>query len=95
MIELVATCYMPQETWREAYQRLENVLRDATPDVHDFRIGHKHPELGESRLCLVCAYEKPWGIFSEKTGETVCVECRDAARRAAQLEEVLAIGKAP
>lgn len=38
----------------------------------------KLPEVGELRLCLVCAYEKPWGIFHEPSGVSVCVECRDA-----------------
>jgi hypothetical protein len=32
------------------------------------------------QLCMICAYEKPWGIYSEKTGAFVCIECRDKAR---------------
>lgn len=38
------------------------------------------PEVGEVKKCLVCAQDKPWGIFSESTGEAVCTECRDKAQ---------------
>jgi hypothetical protein len=40
------------------------------------------PEAGEIRKCLVCAHEKPWGVFSNTTGAAVCVDCRDARLRA-------------
>lgn len=38
------------------------------------------PLAGEVRLCILCAYEKPWGVFDSKTGAAVCVECRDKVR---------------
>lgn len=38
------------------------------------------PEPGASLFCLVCAYEKPWGVFDGKTGAAVCIECRDKSR---------------
>ena len=38
------------------------------------------PKVGELRKCLVCALDKPWGVYSGPTGETVCVDCRDKAR---------------
>jgi hypothetical protein len=38
------------------------------------------PEPGELLLCIICAVEKPWGIFDSKTGAAVCIECRDKAR---------------
>lgn len=41
---------------------------------------HEPPPVGEVRLCLVCAYEKPWGVFDTKSGAAVCVDCRDKAR---------------
>ena len=41
---------------------------------------HEPPPVGESRMCLVCAYEKPWGVFDAKTGAAVCIDCRDKAR---------------
>lgn len=31
--------------------------------------------------CLICGHSRPWGIFDQRTGATVCVECRDKARR--------------
>lgn len=37
------------------------------------------PALGASALCMVCAMEKPWGIWSPQ-GSAVCIECRDRAR---------------
>lgn len=33
------------------------------------------PAVGESLLCLVCAYYGPWRIFSQRTGESVCEKC--------------------
>lgn len=44
------------------------------------------PPVGATALCLVCAYEKPWGIW-HPSGVAVCVECRDARRRAQEAEE--------
>jgi hypothetical protein len=38
------------------------------------------PAPGALLDCLVCAREKPWGIYDEPTGAAVCVECRDKAR---------------
>ena len=38
-----------------------------------------HPD--GPRLCIICAYEKPYGVFDSVTGACVCVECRDKARR--------------
>lgn len=35
------------------------------------------PAIGAKLLCLVCAHYKPWGIFSSRTGESVCADCRD------------------
>lgn len=44
------------------------------------------PPLGTAVKCLVCALDKPWGIWSETTGEAVCVVCRDAVHRATEAE---------
>ena len=38
------------------------------------------PAVGTPLLCLLCAYEKPWGVFDPATGASVCADCRDAAR---------------
>ena len=38
------------------------------------------PNSGTPLLCMICAHEKPWGIFDSKTGAAVCIECRDKAR---------------
>jgi hypothetical protein len=38
------------------------------------------PEPGAKLLCLVCAYEAPWGVWDSKTGAAVCVTCRDKAQ---------------
>lgn len=38
------------------------------------------PEIGEPLKCLVCALEKPWGIFSQTTGEAVCEDCKRKAQ---------------
>lgn len=40
---------------------------------------HDLPNPGDPKLCLICAYEKPWGVFDPKTGASVCKECRDKA----------------
>jgi hypothetical protein len=37
------------------------------------------PPVGAAVLCMVCAQEKPWGVWSPK-GVAVCIECRDKAR---------------
>ena len=50
-----------------------------------------YPEVGALRECLVCARSKPWGIFHEPTGVTVCVECRDLARTGKARGDVLAL----
>jgi hypothetical protein len=39
------------------------------------------PTPGAPLRCLICAYEKPWGVFDSKTGAAVCMDCRDKARR--------------
>ena len=44
---------------------------------HDRARGHPDGP----RLCIICAYEKPYGVFDSVTGACVCVECRDKARR--------------
>ena len=41
---------------------------------------HEPPAVGEGRMCLVCAYEKRWGVFDTKTGEAVCLDCMNKAR---------------
>ena len=51
---------------------------------HLAKMDAEMPAVGEDRLCIVCAYHKPWGIFDHDTGATVCVECRDAAYAAKQ-----------
>lgn len=38
------------------------------------------PEPGESRLCMVCATQSPWGVWDASTGATVCASCRDKSR---------------
>lgn len=38
------------------------------------------PEVGELRHCLVCATDKPWGVWDGKTGAAVCKQCRDKTR---------------
>ena len=38
------------------------------------------PNPGTVVLCILCAYEKPWGVWDDKTGAAVCKECREAAR---------------
>jgi hypothetical protein len=37
------------------------------------------PEVGTPVVCMVCAHEKPWGVWSPQ-GAAVCIECRDKAR---------------
>lgn len=55
---------------------------------------HEIPNSGEILYCLVCGYKKPWGIFDQGSGSTVCVECRDLGQhgqaRIAALEATLA-----
>ncbi len=40
----------------------------------------QEPPVGAIRHCIVCARYGPWGIWDSKTGATVCVSCREAAR---------------
>lgn len=41
---------------------------------------HELPDPGTPLMCLICAYEKPWGVFAAATGAAVCIDCRDKAR---------------
>lgn len=50
------------------------------------------PNIGTPLLCIICAEEKPWGIFDSKTGAAVCKECRDKARAAGPLSPPAAVG---
>jgi hypothetical protein len=64
-------------TWGESKCRKcgqANCVEVATPNI-------PAPTAGAQMLCLVCAAYKPWGIFDTATGVTVCVECRDKARK--------------
>ena len=47
------------------------------------------PEIGALKKCLVCAVDKPWGIFDQATGAAVCVDCRDARTRLAAAQVAL------
>lgn len=47
------------------------------------------PLPGESRLCILCACDKPWGVFDSRTGAALCTDCRDKARAADGLREAL------
>lgn len=51
--------------------------------VKQTRLRQRRPRVGELRHCLLCAFQKPWGIWDELTGATVCVECRDKAQKPA------------
>jgi hypothetical protein len=44
------------------------------------KVSQGEPESGELRLCILCAYDKPWGVWDARTGAAVCKDCRDAAR---------------
>ncbi len=46
------------------------VVEVATPQIEP-------PIAGADMLCLRCAYYKPWAIFDQSTGATICQECRD------------------
>lgn len=45
------------------------------------------PEPDAELLCLICAYCNPWGIFDNRTGASVCRDCRDAARSDTRVAE--------
>lgn len=53
-------------------------------------IRYKSPPIGTVLKCLLCAHENPWAIFSETTGETVCVECRGAKAGLAAAQQRIA-----
>lgn len=54
-------------------------MKDGRHSHHEFRpLYWASPEIGALRICLVCAYEKPWAIFSTRTGEAVCRDCANA-----------------
>lgn len=46
------------------------------------------PTVGTLLKCLVCALDKPYGVFSTRSGESVCVECRDRVRANPEREAV-------
>lgn len=48
------------------------------------------PPVGALMLCMICALEKPWGVFDSKTGASVCIECRDKARAGMEREPYVA-----
>lgn len=82
MVEVSVRIYADADTFDGGRQIVERTLANATPDVQDFVIlPVKAPLVGSVQKCLVCALNKPWGIFDTLTGATVCAECRDKARR--------------
>lgn len=58
-------------------QRFDDVLRLIRETS---LLAPKRPAIDEARKCLVCALDRPWGIYDENTGATVCIKCRDKAR---------------
>jgi hypothetical protein len=66
--------------------------------ILDMKTYHKYyiafrpptPEVGAVLKCLVCAYEKPWGIWDGKFPVAVCADCRDKANHFDYLQQQLA-----
>lgn len=69
---------LPTEVLAKAFHNTVELLKENVVVSGDVHIDP--PEFGTPLLCIVCAYVKPWGVFSSKTGAAVCVECRDKAR---------------
>lgn len=70
------------EITREEFLALPMVARDRILEKQAERlIALTPPTPGELRKCLICALEKPWGVFDSATGASVCCDCRDKARR--------------
>jgi hypothetical protein len=44
------------------------------------RVSLGPPNPGTIVLCILCAHEKPYGVWDSNTGAAVCKDCRDAAR---------------
>lgn len=59
---------------------LKKELAKAREEIERLKRGHDTPEPGTVLKCIVCAYEKPWSIFSNATGKAVCVDCKNALR---------------
>lgn len=72
-IEVESSGHIDPSGWGNAVIKISS-----TPIADDGEIAN--PPVGAEKLCLVCAYYKPWGVFDSKTGAAVCVECRDKAR---------------
>ncbi len=48
--------------------------------MSDLKIELGPPNIGTCLPCMICAHDKPWGVFDSKTGAAVCKDCRDKAR---------------
>jgi hypothetical protein len=72
-VDVESNGYIDPQGWGNAVIKIGSI-----PIADDLEIAN--PPVGVEKLCLVCAFVKPWGVFDSKTGAVVCVECRDKAR---------------
>lgn len=68
--------------WRKAQDQgvLVSQLNRDIEYLLDYIADKEIPPTGTNVLCLICASQKPWGIFHAPSGVSVCIECRDKAR---------------
>lgn len=65
-------------TTEEKYARLAALSPGSVSLPEEQEEPPTRPQVGALRKCLVCSEKRPWGIYHEPTGVTVCLRCRDA-----------------
>lgn len=66
--------------WQAAWKKAVDALASLTAAKAAFPRPLEPPPTGTLLLCMICAEERPWGVFDGKTGAAVCIGCRDKAR---------------
>lgn len=73
--------------WQSAWAKSEVSLAALLSIKATFPKPIEAPAAGTPRMCIICACEKPWGVFDSKTGAAACIDCRDKSRSADGLLE--------
>lgn len=66
--------------WQAAWRRANDALVTLTEAKARFPRPREVPPSGALLMCIICACDKPWGVFDARTGAAACIDCRDKAR---------------
>lgn len=73
------------ERLRDIEEEWITAVRSGLIPIEGDTEGHATPDIGAKIICLICAFKKPWGIFDNKTGAAVCIECHRINQEARRL----------